>query len=77
MRCGVRHAQRAPCLATNERENAVNVVWPGNLSGYAVEARDTKGGRVFDACLTKPLELARLAEVLSRLAVVQARVLSR
>jgi CheY-like chemotaxis protein len=47
------------------------------LSGYAVETRDAGGGAVFDAHLTKPLELARLAEVLARLPSVQRGVLSR
>ncbi|HEV8331753.1 MAG TPA: ATP-binding protein [Steroidobacteraceae bacterium] len=46
------------------------------LSGY-VEARDAEGGAVFDAYLTKPLELARLTEVLARLPAAQRGVLSR
>jgi signal transduction histidine kinase/ActR/RegA family two-component response regulator len=47
------------------------------LSGYAVEARDAECGAVFDAYLTKPLELARLVEVLARLPAAQPDVLSR
>jgi signal transduction histidine kinase/ActR/RegA family two-component response regulator len=47
------------------------------LSGYAVEARNAKGEPVFDAYLTKPLELARLAEVLAGLQEAQRGVLSR
>jgi two-component system, sensor histidine kinase len=47
------------------------------LSGYAVEAQDAEGGAVFDAYLTKPLDLARLAEVLARLPEVQRGVVSR
>ncbi|HEX4971714.1 MAG TPA: hybrid sensor histidine kinase/response regulator [Steroidobacteraceae bacterium] len=47
------------------------------LSGYAVEAQDPEGGAVFDAYLTKPLDLARLAEVLARLPEVQRGVVSR
>jgi signal transduction histidine kinase len=47
------------------------------LSGYAVEARDAEGGAVFDAHLTKPLELAHLFEVLAHLPVVQRGVFSR
>jgi hypothetical protein len=47
------------------------------LSGYAAEARDAQGGALFDAHLTKPLELARLAEVLARLPSVQRSTLSR
>jgi signal transduction histidine kinase len=47
------------------------------LSGYAVGARDAEGGSVFDAHLTKPLQPARLFEVLARLPVVQPGVLSR
>jgi signal transduction histidine kinase/CheY-like chemotaxis protein len=47
------------------------------LSGYAVGARDAQGGAVFDAYLTKPLELARLTEVLARLPASQRGVLSR
>jgi CheY-like chemotaxis protein len=47
------------------------------LSGYAIEARDAQGGAVFDAYLMKPLELARLAEVLARLPAAQRGVLSR
>ena len=37
---------------------------------------DAQGGAVFDAHLTKPLELARLAEVLAHLPAVQRGVLS-
>ena len=48
-----------------------------SLSGYAVDAGDTKAGAVFDAHLTKPLELARLADVLARLPEAQRDVLSR
>jgi signal transduction histidine kinase/ActR/RegA family two-component response regulator len=46
------------------------------LSGYAIEARDAQGGAVFDAHLTKPLELARLADILARLPADQRGVLS-
>jgi len=46
------------------------------LSGYAVEARGAEDGAVFDAQLTKPLELAQLFEVLARLPV-QRGVFSR
>jgi len=46
------------------------------LSGYAVDPREAAGGEVFDAHLTKPLELARLAEVLARLPGVQRGVMS-
>jgi CheY-like chemotaxis protein len=47
------------------------------LSGYASEAGDAAGRAVFDAYLTKPLQLARLAAVLAGLPAVQRGVLSR
>jgi CheY-like chemotaxis protein len=47
------------------------------VSGYVVEGKETAAGAVFDACLTKPLDLARLAAVLARLQPVQPGVLSR
>lgn len=47
------------------------------LSGYAVEATGAERESVFDAYLTKPVELARLAEVLARLPVAQRGVSSR
>lgn len=47
------------------------------LSGYAPTADEGSGRPAFDAHLTKPLQLARLAEVLARLPASQLLVLSR
>lgn len=47
------------------------------LSGYVSAHEAPPGKAVFDAHLTKPLQLERLAEILARLPAAQPRVLSR
>ncbi len=58
-----RHAEATPRLVA--------------LSGYAPAAHEVTGKAVFDAHLTKPLQLERLAEILERLPAAQPRVVSR
>ncbi|HKU13641.1 MAG TPA: ATP-binding protein [Steroidobacteraceae bacterium] len=47
------------------------------LSGYAPEPREAQGRAIFDAYLTKPLQLAQLGELLAKLPVGQPGVVSR